>query len=248
MSPRRQDEPNIVPSVLDRLLGDDPRPAHSRLSADSELDALWVRLLDAVAARLRPEVIDAWVRPCRLLAVEADQWRVAVPDRLLRDRLVQQYRDALQDSAAEIAGGKPRLAFIVDRALGSYGIRELKQAVARDLEALLNTRQEALDELPESLEEVRRSLVVYGLPDFTAASLQSPRDRTRIRRALEDTIAAFEPRLDRVRISLEESEGNERAMHFRVEGWLRLEPNPEPVSFDTVLQLTTREYTVQGRD
>ena len=248
MSPRRQDEPNIVPSVLDRLLGDDARPASSRLSADSELDALWVRLLDAVAARLRPDVIDAWVRPCRLLAVEADQWRVAVPDRLLRDRLVQQYRDALQDSAAEIAGGKPRLAFIVDRALGSYGIRELKQAVARDLEALLNTRQEALDELPESLEEVRRSLVVYGLPDFTAASLQSPRDRNRIRRALEDTIAAFEPRLARVRITLEESEGSEPAMHFRVEGWLRLEPTPEPVSFDTVLQLTTREYTVEGGD
>ena len=178
----------------------------------------------------------------------SDQWRVAVPDRLLRDRLVQQYRDALQDSAAEIAGGKPRLAFIVDRALGSYGIRELKQAVARDLEALLNTRQEALDELPESLEEVRRSLVVYGLPDFTAASLQSPRDRNRIRRALEDTIAAFEPRLARVRITLEESEGSDRAMHFRVEGWLRLEPTPEPVSFDTVLQLTTREYTVEGGD
>lgn len=248
MSPRRQDEPNIVPSVLDRLLGDDPRPARSRPSADSELDALWVRLLDAVAARLRPEVIDAWVRPCRLLAVEADQWRVAVPDRLLRDRLVQQYQDALQDSAAEIAGGKPRLAFIVDRALGSYGIRELKQAVARDLEALLNTRQEALDELPESLEEVRRSLVVYGLPDFTAASLQSPRDRNRIRRAIEDTIAAFEPRIARVRITLEESEGSERAMHFRVEGWLRLEPTPEPVAFDTVLQLTTREYTVEGGD
>jgi type VI secretion system protein ImpF len=248
MSPRRQDEPNLVPSVLDRLLGDDRRPAPRQLSADSELDAVWARLLDAAATRLRPEVIDALVRPCHLLAVEADRWRVAVPDRLLRDRLVQHYLDALQDSAAEVAGGKPRIVLVVDTALGSYGIRELKRAVARDLEAMLNTRREALDELPESLEEVRRSLVTYGLPDFTAASLQSPRDRTRIRRALEDTIAAFEPRLDRVRISLEESEGNERAMHFRVEGWLRLEPNPEPVSFDTVLQLTTREYTVQGRD
>ncbi len=37
-------------------------------------------------------------------------------------------------------------------------------------------------------------------------------------------------------------------MRFRVEGWLRLDPTPEPVAFDTVLQLTTREYTVQGRD
>lgn len=248
MSPRRQGEPNIVPSVLDRLLADDRRPARPQLSADSELDALWARLLDAVAPRLRPEVIDAWVRPCRLLAVEADRWRVEVPDRSWRERLVQHHLDALQDSAAEVAGGRPRLTFIVNSALGSYGIRELKRAVARDLEALLNTRQEALTELPESLEEVRRSLVVYGLPDFTAASLQSPRDRTRIRRALEDTIAAFEPRLDRVRIALEESEGSERTMRFRVEGWLRIEPVPEPVAFDTTLQLTTREYTVEGQD
>ena len=57
-----------------------------------------------------------------------------------------------------------------------------------------------------------------------------------------------ERRLDRVRITVEDSGGTERAMRFRIEGWLRLEPNPEPVSFDTVLQLTTREYTVQGRD
>jgi type VI secretion system protein ImpF len=248
MSPRRQGEPNIVPSVLDRLLDDDRRPIRSSLSADSELDALWARFLDAVARRLAPDALDGWVRPCRLLAVEADQWRIAAPDRLLRDRLVQHYLDALRDSAAEVAGGTPRLAFIVDNAVGSYGIRELKRAVARDLEALLNTRHEALEEVPESLEEVRRSLVVYGLPDFTAASLLSPRDRSRIRRALEDTIAAFEPRLERVRIALEESERSERAMHFRVEGWLRIEPSPEPVAFDTVLQLTTREYTVQGRD
>jgi len=39
----------------------------------------------------------------------------------------------------------------VDTALGSYGIRELKRAVARDLEALLNTAG-SLEELPESLE------------------------------------------------------------------------------------------------
>ena len=138
-----------MPSVLDRLLDDDRRPVRSQLSADSELDSVWVRFLDAASRRLAPDVLDAWIRPCRLLAVDADQWRIATPDRVLRDRLVQQYLDALRDSAADVAGGKPRLAFIVDNAVGSYGIRELKRAVARDLEALLNTRQEALEEPPE---------------------------------------------------------------------------------------------------
>ena len=126
-------------------------------------------------------------------------------------------------------------------------VRGLKRAVARDLETLLNTRQEALDELPESLEAVRGSLLTYGLPDFTAASLLSPRDRATLRRALEDTIVTFEPRLERVRIVLEDPRPTERAMRFRVEGWLRVEPTPEPVMFDTVLQLGTRSYVVQDR-
>ncbi len=127
-------------------------------------------------------------------------------------------------------------------------VRGLKRAVARDLETLLNTRREALEEIPESFEEVRRSLLAYGLPDFTASSLLSPRDRTRIRLALEDTIATFEPRLERVRVAVEEPQPSERSMRFRVEGWLRVEPAPEPVAFDTVLQLSTRSYVVQGRD
>jgi type VI secretion system protein ImpF len=126
-------------------------------------------------------------------------------------------------------------------------VRGLRRAVARDLEMLLNTRHEALEEIPESLEEVRRSLLVYGLPDFTALSLLGPRDRARIRHALEYTIATFEPRLERVRISMQDPEPGERVVRFRVEGWLRIQPAPEPVAFDTVLQLTTRDYVVQDR-
>src|SRR5258706_2389114 len=138
MSPRRQDEPNLVPSVLDRLLGDDRRPARRQLSADSELDAVWARLLDAAATRLRPEVIDAWIRPCHLLAVEADRWRVAVPDRLLRDRLAQHHLDPLQDSAPEVAGGQPRILLVVDTPLGSHRHPGLQPALAPDLAAFLN--------------------------------------------------------------------------------------------------------------
>jgi type VI secretion system protein ImpF len=127
-------------------------------------------------------------------------------------------------------------------------LRGLKRSVARDLEAMLNTRQEALEELPADLPEVRRSLLMYGLPDFTAYSLLGTRDRTRIRRAFEDIVATFEPRLERVRVTLEDSQPNERILRFRVDGWLRVEPAPEPVTFDTLLQLNTRDYVVQGRD
>ena len=64
-------------------------------------------------------------------------------------------------------------------------VRQLKNAVTRDLECLLNTRREALEELPAEFAEVRRSLVTYGLPDFTTYTLLSLTDRNRLRRALE---------------------------------------------------------------
>jgi type VI secretion system protein ImpF len=127
-------------------------------------------------------------------------------------------------------------------------IRQLKQAVTRDLEALLNTRQELLSEPASEFSEVRRSILTYGLPDFTAYSLLNPQDRNRIRRALEQTIALFEPRLTRVRVSIEPPRPHESALRFHIEALLKVEPAPEPVTFDAMLQLHTLEYVVRGRD
>jgi len=127
-------------------------------------------------------------------------------------------------------------------------LRELKKAVTRDLEDLLNTRQEMLEELPSEFVEVSRSLVSYGLPDFTSFSLLSKHDRNRIRRAVEQAIANFEPRLARVNVTLEPPRDHDRAVRFHIEALLRLKPAPELVTFDAVLQLTTQKYVIQGHD
>jgi type VI secretion system protein ImpF len=125
-------------------------------------------------------------------------------------------------------------------------LRQLKQGVARDLEALLNARQEALEELPSEFVEVRRSLLIYGLPDFTAFNPMSDNDRYQIRRALEQAIATFEPRLMHVRVTFQLWRDHERALRFRVEALLQVDPAPELVTFDAVLRLHTQEYVVQG--
>jgi type VI secretion system protein ImpF len=128
-----------------------------------------------------------------------------------------------------------------------FSLRDLTQAVTHDLEALLNTRQEALEEFPPEFAEVSHSLRTYGLPDFTALSLSNPQDRQRIRRALEQAITMFEPRLDRVRVTVETPQQYEQILRFRVEAWLRMEPAPIPVAFDAAL-LKTQEIKVQGTD
>ena len=127
-------------------------------------------------------------------------------------------------------------------------LSQLKKAVARDLEALLNTRQEILEEISPEFIEVSRSLVTYELPDFSSSSVLSTNDRNRIRRALEQAVATFEPRFERVRVHLEAPRDQDRTLRFRIEALLRVEPAPEPVTFDAVLRLNTQQYVVQGQD
>jgi type VI secretion system protein ImpF len=124
-------------------------------------------------------------------------------------------------------------------------LRSLERSVARDLEALLNSRQESLQELPSEFKEVSRSLLTYGLPDFTSFSLLTQEDRLRIRRSVEDAINRFEPRLLRVRVALEAPREHDRGLRFRIDAFLRVDPSPEPVTFDAVLQMNTQQYVIQ---
>jgi type VI secretion system protein ImpF len=126
----------------------------------------------------------------------------------------------------------------------SKTLRLLKQSVKRDLEWLLNTRQVA-EALPAGLEEVNQSLAAYGLPDFTVLNVKSLEDQYRLQRALERAISIFEPRLEDVVVTLMPVTENQRLVHFRVDARLRIEPAPEPITFDTAMELASGNYTVQ---
>jgi type VI secretion system protein ImpF len=126
----------------------------------------------------------------------------------------------------------------------SKSLRQLKQSVKRDLEQLLNTRQSG-DWLPPDLEELNNSLAAYGLPDFSAVSIKSPAEQNRLRRALESAIAIFEPRLQDIMVTLLPLGDYQRSLHFRIDARLRVEPAPEPVTFDALLQLGSGAYLVR---
>src|SRR5262245_25546735 len=126
-------------------------------------------------------------------------------------------------------------------------LRALEHAVARDLEALLNTKQESLKDLPPEFTEVSRSLVLYGLPDCTSLSLLNTYHRDLISRAVERAVAIYEPRLQRVKVTMETARESERGLRFRIDALLRVDPAPEPVTFDAVLQLNTQQYLVKGQ-
>ncbi|MPS27871.1 type VI secretion system baseplate subunit TssE [Pigmentiphaga sp.] len=128
---------------------------------------------------------------------------------------------------------------------GRADIYALRDAVSRDLEALLNTRSEGARLIPQAYAECRKSSLTYGIPDFSSYSLLSPHDRDRIRRALEAAITQHESRLSRVRVGLEAPRQYERVLRFKVDALLSLGPDREKVQFDAVLQLNTQAYAVK---
>ena len=128
----------------------------------------------------------------------------------------------------------------------AQSVRQLKNSVKRDLEWLLNNRRIA-DEPSEFLREVGRSLYTYGLPDFSAYSIGSAKEQSKLIRVLQNAVRLFEPRLANVRIvPVEMTTTGTRKVRFRIEGLLLMDPAPEHISFDTVLQLNNGSYQVKG--
>lgn len=126
----------------------------------------------------------------------------------------------------------------------SKSLRQLKQSLKRDLEWLLNTRQTF--SVPDELPDLAGSLLAFGLPDFSTLSVRSTEDQANLIHALELTLKRFEPRLEDVVVSLAAASPLERALRFRIEARLKVDPVPEPVTFDTTLILGSGNFAVKG--
>jgi len=124
-------------------------------------------------------------------------------------------------------------------------LRRFKASVKRDLEWLLNTVRPPLD-VPDAYRDVKKSVLTFGLPDISSFSLQSGADEQRLLRSIEEAIVTYEPRLKRVRVSNPQTvTSSQQTIVFHVEALLMMDPAPEPIVFDTVLEVGKGEYTVK---
>jgi type VI secretion system protein ImpF len=125
----------------------------------------------------------------------------------------------------------------------STSLHELKQSVRRDLEWLLNTRchTEAID---DRLEEAMHSVAFYGLPEILGINAKNNIEQQRLTKALETAIRNFEPRFLNLKVSMEPVSNVDRQLKFRIEASLDVEPAPEPIAFDTVLQMGSGEFII----
>ena len=128
-----------------------------------------------------------------------------------------------------------------------YDERKMLNAVRRDLEELLNTRQTHVG-LPEAYAQIHRSIVAYGLPDLLTMEAITSKHRETIADRIRKIIEQFEPRLKDVRVSYVPGENKtERSIRFKVDARLCVDPSPD-VAFDTVLELSSGQYAIKPNE
>lgn len=138
------------------------------------------------------------------------------------------------------AGGDPTIPW-------EESVRQLKGSLLRDLEWLLNTRRIA-EPATDLYPEVQRSVYHFGIPDVSSLSGDSPTSRLKLMQHIEESIRLFEPRLTQVRVTPAEGPRRHLQIRFVVEALLRMDPNPERIVFDTVLEAASGEFHVSGGD
>jgi type VI secretion system protein ImpF len=127
----------------------------------------------------------------------------------------------------------------------SESLRQFRAGVKRDLEWLLNTTCAPI-EIPESCGEVWNSVICYGLPDVSSVTLTDSGDEMQLLFSLERAIEQFEPRLAQARVTNKEPyRPGKQALTFHVEALLLVDPAPERISFDTVLEIGKGSYSVK---
>lgn len=105
-----------------------------------------------------------------------------------------------------------RLA-LFDR-LAEEGNSDLAQSVRSELSRLLNTRLASRPPAP------RRTILDYGVADWTAASPHNDDERRQLVREVAAAIRSFEPRLRLVALSLEPVSPAATSLRLVIEGYL----------------------------
>ena len=119
-----------------------------------------------------------------------------------------------------------------------YGVAALRESVQRELARLLNTRSPVLGGMAD---ERDRTVIDYGIPDFSHVGPASTTDLQHLAQVLERTIAAYEPRLQQVRITLEPATNSQSVVRGVIAGNLIVGTVNEPIAFPLVLSLKTGE-------
>jgi type VI secretion system protein ImpF len=126
--------------------------------------------------------------------------------------------------------------------------RRFRQSVLRDLDWLLNTRRTSI--LADAEGQLHDSVYEFGLRDFSGMSTSTADWRQRLLDDVQDAIRRFEPRLANVNVELSDASANPAThqVRFVISATLLMDPSPEQVVFDTLLEVASGTYQVESQD
>lgn len=128
---------------------------------------------------------------------------------------------------------------------GQLSVEQIKDLVARDLEALLNTRVALPASAFAGHPLAGASILNYGLLDFAAFCLTSTEDRAAICASIKSAIETHEPRLKEVSAGLVPLAGSVNRLDFVIHARLALLDSGDAVNFSAVLQPSSLHYAVR---
>ncbi len=125
--------------------------------------------------------------------------------------------------------------------------RAYRVSVQRDVEWLLNTRR-TMVRTGDNFPQVARSVHQYGLPDTSGFALSLVAGRELLSDDILDTLRRFEPRLTNIQVKVNDTkEGRLPKLRFSIAATLLMDPSPELVLFDTILEVATGVYEVDDK-
>lgn len=127
--------------------------------------------------------------------------------------------------------------------LKRHSIDELKVSVARDLEALFNTRRSKFKTIKQ-FPLVDESILGFGILDFVGLSTANPMDCDYICKEIAKTVESHDHRLKYVNVTLDLQHDLVNALSFSIDALMVVYPAKEYVSFDALLQPSTQRYQV----
>lgn len=120
----------------------------------------------------------------------------------------------------------------------------VRTSICNDLEELLNTRRKWRSWDPH-LAQLENSLAGFGLPDFASGAFNEPRRRDELCRLIEACIRRFEPRIVNLKVTLvDATDKSSGTLRLRIDALLHAEPAPQPIAFDTLVNLLNKNVTV----
>ena len=120
---------------------------------------------------------------------------------------------------------------------------QLRQAVLRDLSALLNTTNLATIEDLEAFPRAARSTINFGIPGF-AGMIENASRLVSLEREVAEAIRMYEPRIRpetlRVRTRGAPADAANPALVLEIEGELWAQPVPVQLFLETAIEVETR--------